>query len=162
MTRDQIPRRSGGALPDRGQAGLFLVLSLPVLFGLIGMVVDSGWANWRKEAAKTAASAAASAVVAAAGSTVPATQASTSCPSTIDTSKPWNVGCDFAIHNGFSNGVNNRTVKIQIGSGSTGIPVTGVSPNKYWVSATVTEQIPALFSWVLGKSAFIFLRKRTK
>ena len=114
------------------------------------MVVDFGWAYWRREAAKTAASAAASGVVAAAGTTTPTTQASTACPSTINTSLPWNVGCDFAVHNGFTNGVNNRTVNIQISTNNASIPVTGVAPSKYWVSATVTETIPTLFSWVLG------------
>lgn len=139
---------------ERGQAAIFLTISLPVLFGLLGLVVDVGWAYWRHEAAKTAAAAAVSATVAAAGSSTPATQASTGCPSTLNTTLAWEVGCDFAVKNGFTNGVNGRSVAIQIGSGSTGIPVSGVTPSGYWVGATVTESIPTLFSYVIGDSSF--------
>ena len=41
-------------------------MSMLVMCGLLGLVVDVGWANWRKEACKTAAEAAAQAAVAAA------------------------------------------------------------------------------------------------
>ena len=37
----------------RGQALIFITLSLPVIFGGLAMAVDIGWAYWRKEAAKT-------------------------------------------------------------------------------------------------------------
>ena len=38
---------------QRGQAAIFIALSLPVMFGLLGLVVDVGWnAYWRREAAK--------------------------------------------------------------------------------------------------------------
>jgi hypothetical protein len=124
-----------------------------VLFGLLAFTVDFGWARFRREAARTAAQAAAAGVVAAAGSTVPPSQSDTTCPTTPDSTTPWNVGCQFAIQNGFTNGVNNQTVSIQIGHGSTGIPVSGVSPSGYWVSATVSENIPTLFSRVLGQTA---------
>ena len=148
---------------QRGQAIIFVTLSIPILFGLMGLVVDFGWAYWRREAAKTAAAAAASGVVAAAGTNTPTAQSSTACPTgtAIDTTKAWNVGCDFATQNGFTNGVSNRTVSIAIGSGSTGMPVSGVSPSKYWVSATVTEKIPTLFSWVLGHSAMNIAARST-
>ncbi len=129
-----------------------MALTVPVMFGLLGMVSDVGWAYWRREAARTAAQAAAMAVVSSAGSATPTTQASTACPSTIDPAKPWQVGCAFATQNGFTNGVSNRTVSIQVGSGATGIPVSGVAPSKYFVSATVTEQIPTLFSAVLKQA----------
>ncbi len=134
---------------------------MPVLFGLLGLTVDAGWAYWRREAAKTAATAAASGTVSASGSNTPTTQALTNCPSSLDTTKAWNVGCDFAAKNGFTNGVNNRTVAIQIGSGASGIPVSGANPNKYWVSSTVTEKIPTLFSWVLGKSSMTVSARST-
>ncbi len=135
---------------QRGQAAIMLTMSLPMMFGLLALVCDVGWAYWRREAAKTAASAAAAAVVAAAGSTTPTSQSSTQCPSTLNTSLPWEVGCDFAVHNGFTNGSSNRTVAIAIGT--TSPPVSGVSPSNYWVSATVTEQLPSWFSTVLGQS----------
>ncbi len=141
-----------GSAANHGQAALLITLGLSVLFGMLGLVVDIGWAYYRKEAARTAAQAAAAAVVAAAGSTIPTAQSSTTCPSSLDSGKPWNVGCQFAVNNGFTNGSNNDTVSIQIGSGSSGIPVAGVSPTSYWVSATVSENIPTLFSRVLGQS----------
>src|SRR5215831_21589 len=53
---------------QRGQAALFMTLSLTALLGAMGLVVDFGWAYWRKEAAATAATAAASAAIAAANS----------------------------------------------------------------------------------------------
>ena len=146
-------RARAGSRAERGQASIFLAMSIPVWFGLMGLVVDFGWAYCRKVAAKTAATAAASAVAASAGATAPTAQASTTCPSTIDITKAWNVGCDFAIKNGFTNGSSNRTVAIAIGSGSTGIPVSGVTPTGYWVSATVSESIPTLFSRVIGDDA---------
>src|SRR5580693_4997092 len=52
----------------KGQAALFMTMSLTVSMGLIGLVVDIGWAYWRKEACATAANAAAYAAVAAASS----------------------------------------------------------------------------------------------
>jgi hypothetical protein len=53
---------------ERGQAALLMTLSLTALLGAMGLVVDFGWAYWRKEAASTAATAAASAAIAAANS----------------------------------------------------------------------------------------------
>lgn len=44
---------------EHGQALLFVTLSLPVLLGLTGLVVDLGRAFWRQEAAQTAANSAA-------------------------------------------------------------------------------------------------------
>jgi hypothetical protein len=122
------------------------------MFGLMGLVVDIGWAYWRREAAKTAAEAAVAAVVLAAGTTTPTAQSGTACPSSPDPLVAWQVGCIYASQNGFTQGVSRRSVSIQIGNGSTGIPVGGVSPNKYWVAATVSESMPTLFSAVLGKT----------
>jgi hypothetical protein len=129
---------------------LFIAVTVPVMFGLLGLTVDIGWAHWRKEAAYTAAEAAVSAVVLAAGVNTPTAQSSTPCPGTLSAGTPWQVGCLFAKQNGFTQGSNGQSVAIQIGSGSTGIPASGVSPDKYWVSATVSETIPALFSRVFG------------
>ena len=136
---------------SRGQALILVTASVPVLFGALGLVADIGWAYWRREACRTAAQSAVMAVVAVAGSTTPTAQADTTCPSSLSTTVPWQVGCAFAKQNGFTNASNNQTVSIQIGSGSTGIPVSGVTPTKYWVAATVSESIPTLFSAVLGR-----------
>jgi Flp pilus assembly protein TadG len=133
----------------RGQAAVFITLSLPVMFGLLGLVVEIGWANWRKEAAQTAAQAAVMAIVNAAGSTTPVAMGSTSCPSSPSTSIAWQVGCLFATQDGFTNS-GNQAVSVQIGSGSTGIPVSGVTGSKYWVAVTTSETEAPLFSRVLG------------
>src|ERR1700744_3778981 len=50
---------------NRGQAAIFMTMSLTVLLGVIGLVVDFGWAYWRKEAANTAATSPASAAISA-------------------------------------------------------------------------------------------------
>src|SRR5260370_41898207 len=50
----------------RGQTAVLFTLSLLPLFGVLGLVVDIGWAYYRKEAAQTAADAAASAAAEAA------------------------------------------------------------------------------------------------
>src|SRR5579863_239738 len=50
--------RLGG---DRGQAALLATLSLPVVFGVMGLTVDLGWDYFLKQRAQTAADAAASA-----------------------------------------------------------------------------------------------------
>ncbi len=95
----------------RGQAVLFITLSLPVLFGLTALVVDLGWAHYRKQAARTAAEAAAM----AAGNTAYRAanftcgfgvicQSDTACPQTpaIPPSNNLMSGCLFAKANGFA------------------------------------------------------------
>src|SRR3954469_22314753 len=96
-----------------------MAMSSVVLFGMLGLVVDIGWASWRKEACKTAAEAAAQAAVAAAkagGSTNYTVPASTSCPSSPTNSTSAGAGCLYAKQNGFTNGVGNRTVTYQTGT----------------------------------------------
>ncbi len=146
----------------RGQALVFVTASLPVMFGIVGLVADVGWAYRRREACRMAAQSAVMAVVSAAGSTTPAVQNDTACPATLSATVPWQIGCQFAQQNGFTNGSNNQTVSIQIGSGATGIPVSGVSPTKYWVAATVSEKVPTLFSSVLGGRWFTVKSRATE
>src|SRR5579863_8855592 len=76
--------------PRNGQVALMMALTLPVTLGLIGLVVDVGWAYWRQEACRTAAQAAAYASAMAAYKSSNLTCASgvtcaatfTQCPST--------------------------------------------------------------------------------
>jgi hypothetical protein len=125
----------------------------------MALVVDVGWAYWRQEACSTAAqSAAVAAALVAEGNAgngcgngsnqVPAQQ-STACPATLTGTNPIGAGCLYAKQNGFVNGRSRQTVSMA--SGCTASPVTGVSPS-YWVTATVSERIPALFSSILGNS----------
>jgi hypothetical protein len=142
---------------QRGQSAIFATLSLVLSMGLIGMVVDVGWAYFTRIAAKTAAEAAASAATVAASSetgftcglNVPCFANDTACPAT-PTSPPSDIiqtGCLYAKQNGYVNS-GRQTVVYRAATDSS--PVTGVSP-AYSVSFTVSESVPQLFSAVLGK-----------
>jgi hypothetical protein len=74
----------------------------------------------------------------------------TACPETPvkPPSDALQAGCLYAKNNGFVNG-GRQTVTYSAGTSSG--PVTGVNP-AYWVSYTVKESIPQLFSAVLGKN----------
>src|SRR4051794_14206750 len=54
-----MSRMLSGRNNQRGQASIFITLTLLVTLGLLGLVVDIGWAYWRKQAAKAAAQSAA-------------------------------------------------------------------------------------------------------
>ncbi len=133
-----------------------MTMTLTVSLGLIGLVVDIGWAYWRKEACATAANAAAFAAVAAANLvTNPSCGSGTaywdcntySCPANpVSITNNLDNGCLYAKQNFFFN-TGRQTVILQ--GGTTAPPAPGVTP-AYWVKATVTEQIPTLFSAVLG------------
>jgi Flp pilus assembly protein TadG len=53
---------------QQGQAALFMTMTITVSMGWIGLVVDFGWAYWRREACATAANSAAFAAALAASS----------------------------------------------------------------------------------------------
>jgi Flp pilus assembly protein TadG len=150
-----MDKRSEHRPAESGQALLFVTLSLPVVLGLVGLVVDAGWAYYRREACKAAADGAALAGATVAynasnttcGSGVTC-QSNTACPSNpTSTTDPVQVACQYAIQNGFTNGSNRRTVTIA--ANTTSSPVSGTSP-AYWVAATVSEQLPLTFLAVLG------------
>ncbi len=149
------------SLRTRGQAAILISMSLVVTLGTLGLVVDVGWAYWRREAAATAAD---SAALAAARYAAANFSSYTSCPtgltcsssgtacSATPTSPPtstFGAGCLYAKQNGFLNS-GNQTVSMA--GNITSSPVTGVSP-AYWVSATASEKIPTTFSAVLGQTA---------
>jgi hypothetical protein len=132
-------------------------MTLTVSLGLIGLVVDIGWAYWRKEACATAANAAAFAAVSAASAATSQScgAGSTSwtcstfqCPANPSMPSTNNLdnGCLYAKQNSFVN-TGRQTVSLQ---GGTSAPSLGVTP-AYWVTATVTERVPTLFSAVLGQ-----------
>jgi hypothetical protein len=144
---------------EGGQAAIMLTMSLVVTLGLLGLVVDVGWAYWRREACATAADAA---VLAAAmsvstnssftcGSGGVTCQSDTACPASPTSPPTTNVGagCLYAKQNGF---VNSGNQKVTMAANTSSSPVSGVAPS-YWVSATVSEQIYQTFSAVLGVSA---------
>jgi Flp pilus assembly protein TadG len=143
-----------------GQALLLFSLSSIVLFGVLGLVVDIGWAYYRKQVAQSAAESAAIAAVAAAVKSSPGDvftcgaqnvvcQSPTRCPTPAHNAliSDTDIGCAYAATNGFSaTGRQNVTMEA-----NTTVPsnVGGVTP-KYWVTVRVSESIPQLFSSVLG------------
>lgn len=133
-------------------------MTLTVSLGLIGLVVDIGWAYWRREACGTAATSAAFAAASAASAATNQSCGSGttywdcsaySCPASPALPVVNNLGngCMYAKQNGFLN-TGRQSVALQGGTGTP--PAPGISP-AYWVSATVTERIPTLFSAVLGQ-----------
>lgn len=144
-----------------GQTAVLFTLAIFPILGMLGLVVDAGWAYYRKECAQTAADAAAGAAALAAfqsagggGVTcgtpnVGCYTAEYTCPATLPTTPANNIqaGCMYARDNGFPS-TGRKKVTLQSGVGiaptSSGVTIS------YWVVARVTEQIPQLFSSVLG------------
>jgi len=146
----------------RGQAAIFVTMSLVPTMGLIGLVVDVGWSYWRKQAAMTAAEAAANAAAQAAMSAtayscggsggVNCQTTAQNCSSNPVSSPPNDsilTACLYAKQNGFRNS-GRQTVTVQ--SNTSNIPVSGVSGVSYWVKVTVSENISQTFSAVLGNT----------
>jgi hypothetical protein len=146
---------------ERGQVLIMVSLSLVATLGILALVVDLGWAFWRKEAATTAAEAAANAAAIAASNAtafscsgtggVPC-QSATACPADPASTPPNNVittACLYAQQNGF---VNSGRQTVMVEANTSSVPVSGVSGVSYWVRATASESIPQLFAAVLGKS----------
>ena len=138
---------------------LLFSLGSMALFGMLGLVVDIGWAYYRKQTAQSAAESAAIAAVGAAvklsGGTIVCgvsnvvCQAQTACPAPAANAgvTSTDIGCEYATTNGVSTGGRqNVTVESNTTKPTT---VSGTSP-KYWVTVRVTESIPQLFSSVLG------------
>jgi hypothetical protein len=149
----------GSKCRTKGQAALLMTMTLTIMLGAMGLVVDFGWAYWRKVAAGTAASSAATAAVMAgsglsscgSGTTGWNCTSSYSCAASPTTPPSNNLdnGCLYAKQNGFLN-TGRQTVTMQSGTGATGA-APGITP-AYYVTAHVTENIPTLFSAVLGQS----------
>ena len=144
--------------PEQGQTIVMFTIGAMVMFGMLGLVVDIGYAYYRKEAAQAAAEAAAQATVKAAyassggsiacgaGSVV--CQSETACPANISGNGSTNVekGCLYAKANGYTTAGRLR-VTLQTGTGTVnGIHVT------YYAVAKVSETLPQLFSAVTGNT----------
>src|SRR5215813_10084383 len=96
---------------QRGQTIILTTMTLMVSFGLLGFVVDIGWAYFKRTSARTAAEAAATAAVVYAstapnwtcGTTVACATTSTACPASPTTppSDALQSGCLYAKQNGF-------------------------------------------------------------
>ena len=145
---------------NRGQTLVMFTLGSTLLFGTLGLVVDVGWAFFRREAAQTAADAAASAAAAAAylsagGGSINCSVTNVACyatehecPSTLTTAtNNIEAGCLYARDNGFTT-AGRQKVTFMSGAG-TAATATG-APMSYWVIVRVSERIPQAFPrcWV--------------
>jgi len=132
-----------------------MTLSLTVILGMLGLVVDLGWAYYRQQAAQAAADAAAIAAVRAAVTSVPSGPVcsnaaifcgvATNCPAIAPGAPSTNFdnACMLASANGFTtSGID--TVSVQAGTTSPVPTVSGPAPG-YWAVVRVKEALPALF-----------------
>ncbi|RPJ24583.1 MAG: hypothetical protein EHM35_16235 [Planctomycetaceae bacterium] len=170
MDRSHTCRRRGAIL-------IMVTLSLFVMFGMLGLVVDLGWAYFTKKSAQTAADAAALVAVKTVknnassfsdyncGDNARCSAAPLLCADVSDGNLK--AACDFAALNGFTDSREGRqTVTVQAsdrttsptisdGCGQGGAtvhhpPTTGCVDTYYWVTVRVSETIPQLFSAILG------------
>jgi len=146
---------------ERGQVLVMYTVALAAMLGMVGLVTDIGWANFRQQAAQKAADAAALASVKAAlagsgngfscGSNNLVCQAATACSSALPTSPATNAdtACLYANANGFRTS-GNQMVTVEANAAPAPPPtLPGVAP-AYWVTVRISESIPQLFSAVLG------------
>jgi Flp pilus assembly protein TadG len=152
---------SATSVRRRGQTAILFTLAAVPLFGIMGLAVDIGWAHFRREAAQTAADSASAAAAlgayttAAGGSMLCSTPhiacyaSEYTCPATLSGTPADNIqaGCMYARDNGFVT-AGNQKVTIQAGVGAA--PTSPGVTVSYWVVVRVSENIPQLFSRVLG------------
>ena len=156
---------------SRGQAIVLVTLGLLAMCGLMGLAVDVGWSMFVEKQAQAAADTAALASVEEAISRLTVTNTfscsastSVSCSpnpvncaslSSTTTNNLWN-GCLYAMKNGFNDGstspVQAVTIQANDGSNPPTMLAPGVNDIAYWVTVRTTQQIPQLFSTVLGNS----------
>jgi hypothetical protein len=137
-----------------------MVLSLTLLFGVLGLAVDIGWGYFKRQAAQTAADAAALAAASyasdngmACGSGGVMCASSTACgyPNVNPPVNNLQIGCSYAAANGF---FNHGSQTVAMTANTTAPPgVTGNTP-AYWTKATVTDHVFNLFGAFGGMSAF--------
>ena len=147
--------------PDEsGQAALLMTMTMGATLGLMGLVVDAGWAYWRQEACVTAAQAAAIAGAQYANSNnsvwPPSSCTSTSpiscntngatCPTNLtlatNATSVLTAACLYAQQNGFkATGNQNVTVYTNTGNPPN---VSGVT-STYYINVRVAEKTPLTF-----------------
>jgi Flp pilus assembly protein TadG len=148
---------------ERGQAIIMVTLSMILLFGMLGLVVDLGWGFFVKGSAQSAADAAALAAARKAygalgqqgnytcGTDLDCQATAASCSSITNSSNLYS-GCQYAQQNFNTRPSSQRNLMMRSGTNSPFATATGNVAVKYWVTATVAGQIPQLFSAVLGQT----------
>ncbi len=132
----------------RGQVIIMVTLALIAMFGIMGLAVDVGWSFFVRKRAQGAADSAAMAAVLAAfeGGSGSYTVGTGSCPGA---GGSLSNGCLYSSQNGFAGG-GTQTVTMEGGVG-TPLTVPYISA-EYYVIARVRENIPQLFSGILGNT----------
>jgi len=132
-----------------------------LIFGMLGLVMDVGWGFFVHKTAQASADAAALAAVRKAYSTL-GQQGSYTCGSNLDcqatavtcsslsnNSNLYN-GCQYAQQNFTVGSSSRRNLMMSSGTNSPFVTASGNVEVKYWVTATAAQQLPQLFSAVLG------------
>ncbi|HLY19690.1 MAG TPA: pilus assembly protein TadG-related protein [Bryobacteraceae bacterium] len=146
---------------ERGSVLVMFTLSLFLMVGVLGLVVDIGWCYYRKQVAQSAADAAVLAAAAAStsapdvftcGTNGIACQDPTSCGTSIPNPPTTNlqVGCLYAQTNGFSAG-SGQTVLISANTTSPSPGAPGVQV-PYWITVSINEQEAQSFSAIFGQA----------
>jgi Flp pilus assembly protein TadG len=151
-----------------GQALVMVTIALVAMAGMMGLAVDLGWSFFVQKQAQAAADGAALAAVQeavarlrGAGLSVTGVTCGASadcetndpCASLAGTTSNLNNGCQYALRNGFNWTANSKQY-VWMSSGVTTPPPTapGVKNIGYWVTVRTWQQIPQLFSAVLGNT----------
>lgn len=143
---------------QRGQVLLMMSFALFAMFGIMALVVDVGWANYRKQAAQAAADAAAIAAVRTAiakglntcGDALGCYPTNPYiCPATPPAIAATNIdsACMFAAANGFTTG-GSQAVKVYADLGNP--PRVNAGVGSYWVTVIVTETSHSFFGSLIG------------
>jgi Flp pilus assembly protein TadG len=148
---------------ESGQILLTFTMVMAPMLGVVGLVSDIGYMHFVKMSAQTAAEAAARAAIVytksagasayTCGSNVVCASTETACPSTITTAaNAVQDGCLYAFQHGFTPSSN---ITVTYTSGTSGSPptVSGGPTASYWVTFRVKQQVPQLFSAVLGNTS---------
>jgi hypothetical protein len=128
---------------------------------MLGLVADMGYMYYVKKSAQAAADSAALAAVYTFNRTMAGSsfdcgiawmcnQPARACPANPGSSNPVETACLYAKENGFSTGTPGQNVTIESHVTPTVPTAPGVNGVGWWVTARVTQQVPQLFSAVLG------------
>ena len=159
---------------QNGQALLLVTLSLLSMCGIMGLAVDLGWSFYVKKSAQAAADSAALAAVRYAkhyatppyttcdGSTLYCSSVPVTCTAIQASAPSSDAGkaCLYAQQNGFQDGTGR--VKVTIAADAT--PSVPTAPNitvVYWVTVRVVQEVPQLFSAVLGNTTGVVAARAT-
>jgi hypothetical protein len=144
----------------RGQALLMMSFTITAMFGIMALVVDVGWANYRKQAAQAAADSAAVAAIRYAVAKglntcgdqlgcYPATPYT--CPATPPGTADTNIdsACMMAAANGFTTDLSHgRAVNVYSNIGNP--PRVGGAQGVYWTTVVITETSHSFFGPLVG------------